>query len=181
MRIQPVRDPQHIGADLGNTIDEEKDQQLDREDKTKYSNPDDWEDTDKDELKKDDKKEKKEHEKDAVKDDQKQIKDLKKDEKEDKKDEKKDSKASVKDYSQYWDYAAERFDGKKRSELKDSDFLDSKTRTFPVVSCKNVKAAVSTWGLYKGDMSFETFKRKLKARAKKIGCESSLPKDWKED
>jgi len=161
--------------------DLKKDQELDREDKTKYSKADDWEDTDKDELKKDDKKEKKEHEKDAVKDDKKQIKDLKKDEKEDKKDEKKDSKASVKDYSQYWDYAAERFDGKKRSELKDSVFLDSKTRTFPVVSCKNVKAAVSTWGLYKGDMSFETFKRKLKARAKKIGCESSLPKDWKED
>ena len=75
---------------------------------------------------------------------------------------------------------AERFDGKKRGALKDSDFLDPKRRSFPVVSCKNVKAAVSTWGMYKGSMSFETFKSKLTARAKKLGCESSLPKSWTE-
>jgi hypothetical protein len=74
--------------------------------------------------------------------------------------------------------AAERFDGKKRSELKDSAFLDPERRSFPVVDCKNVKAAVSTWGMYKGPMSFETFKSKLKARAKQIGCEDSLPDSW---
>jgi|TARA_B100002019_G_scaffold147850_1_gene127299 hypothetical protein len=34
--------------------------------------------------------------------------------------------------------------------------------------------------MYKGPMSFETFKRKLTARAKKLGCEGSLPKTWKE-
>lgn len=77
--------------------------------------------------------------------------------------------------------AAERYDGKKRSELKDSAFLDPKRRSFPVVSCKNVRAAVSTWGMYKGPMSFEEFKRKLTARAKKLGCESSLPKTWKDE
>lgn len=74
---------------------------------------------------------------------------------------------------------AERFDGKKRSELPDSAFLDPKRRSFPVVSCKNVRAAVSTWGMYKGSMSFEEFKGKLTARAKKLGCASSLPKTWK--
>ena len=77
--------------------------------------------------------------------------------------------------------AAERYDGKKRSELEDSAFLDPKRRSFPVVSCKNVRAAVSTWGMYKGPMSFDEFKRKLTARAKKLGCESSLPKTWKDE
>ena len=69
---------------------------------------------------------------------------------------------------------------KKRSELKDSAFLDPKRRSFPVVDCKNVRAAVSTWGMYKGSMSFDEFKRKLTARAKKLGCEESLPKKWDE-
>ena len=86
----------------------------------------------------------------------------------------------MKDYSLYLE-GAERFDGKKRSELKESDFLDPKRRSFPVVSCKNVRAAVSTWGMYKGSMSFETFKSKLTRRAKKIGCESSLPKSWESE
>ena len=77
--------------------------------------------------------------------------------------------------------AAERYDGKKRSELEDSAFLDPKRRSFPVVSCKNVRAAVSTWGMYKGPMSFDEFKRKLTARANKLGCASSLPKAWKDE
>jgi len=159
--------------------DLKKDQELDREDKTKYSKADlpPWL-KDKKELKKDSKKEKEEHEKDAIKDDKKQVKDLKKDEKEDEKSEKKDKKSKASDYSKYWDYAAERFDGKKRSELKDSAFLDPKRRSFPVVNCKNVRAAVSTWGMYKGSMSFEEFKRKLTSRAKSLGCEGSLPKSW---
>jgi hypothetical protein len=33
--------------------------------------------------------------------------------------------------------------------------------------------------MYKGSMSLETFKRKLTARAKKLGCEGALPKSWK--
>lgn len=77
--------------------------------------------------------------------------------------------------------AAERFGGKKRSELKDSDFLDSDRRSFPVMSCQDVKDAVSAWGRYEGSMSFETFKSKLTARAKKLNCESALPEKWKEE
>ena len=73
---------------------------------------------------------------------------------------------------------AERFGGKKRSELKDSDFLDPKRRSFPVMSCKDVKDAVSAWGMYKGSMSFDEFKSKLTSRAKKLGCEGSLPDKW---
>tara|TARA_Y100000593_G_C4266294_1_gene314957 strand:- start:30 stop:1166 length:1137 start_codon:yes stop_codon:yes gene_type:complete len=164
--------------------DLKKDQELDKENKIKYTKADDapWEKTDEKELKEDTKKQKKEHEKDAVKDDKKQIKDLKKDIKEDKKDEK---KAKAADYSKYWDYvedyAEERYDGKTRSELKDSVFLDPKRRSFPVVNCRNVRAAVSTWGMYKGSMSFDEFKRKLTSRAKKLGCESSLPDSWKDE
>jgi len=85
------------------------------------------------------------------------------------------------DYSSYLANAAERFGGKKRSALKDSDFIDPKRRSFPVMSCKDVKDAVSTWGMYKGPMSFDTFKSKLTKRAKQLGCEGSLPKKWKED
>ena len=172
--------------------DLKKDEEFDKEDKTKYTKADEeaeakkgnlppWLNKDKKELKEDDKKEKGEHEKDAIKDDKKQVKDLKKDEKEDKKDEKKDKKSKAALYSELWDtYGAERFNKKKRSELKDSDFLDPTRRSFPVVDCKNVKAAVSTWGMYKGPMSFETFKSKLTSRAKKLGCEGSLPNSWED-
>ena len=83
----------------------------------------------------------------------------------------------MEDYSHYLE-GAERFGGKKRSKLKDSDFLDPKRRSFPVMSCKDVKDAVSTWGMYKGPMSFDEFKGKLTRRAKKLGCETSLPKKW---
>ena len=72
--------------------------------------------------------------------------------------------------------AAERFGGKKRGALKDSDFLDPKRRSFPVMSCKDVKDAISTWGLYKGPMSFDQFKSKLKSKASKLSC--PLPKSW---
>ena len=76
------------------------------------------------------------------------------------------------------DIAAERFDGKKRSALKDSDFLDPKRRSFPVMSAQDVKDAVSSWGRYKGSMTFDEFKSRLTRRAKKIGAESALPKSW---
>ena len=41
-----------------------------------------------------------------------------------------------------------KYGGKTRSELKDGDFLDPVRRSFPVVTCQNVKDAVSTWGMY---------------------------------
>jgi hypothetical protein len=74
-----------------------------------------------------------------------------------------------------------KYGGKTRSELKDSDFLDPVRRSFPVVTCQNVKDAVSAWGMYKGKMSFDTFKDRLTKRAKKIDCESSLPQKWKDE
>ena len=89
---------------------------------------------------------------------------------------------STQDDGSYFDHieGAERYNGKKRSELEDSDFLDPEGRSFPVVNCKNVKAAVSTWYLYKGKMSHKTFKERLKRKAKALNCESSLPDSWKD-
>lgn len=74
--------------------------------------------------------------------------------------------------------SAGKFGGKKRSELKDSDFLDPKRRSFPVMSCKDVEDAVSSWGMYKGSMSFDEFKSKLTSRAKELNCEDALPEKW---
>jgi hypothetical protein len=77
--------------------------------------------------------------------------------------------------------AQKRFGGEKRSSLKDSDFLDPKRRSFPVMSCQDVVDAVSSWGRYTGEMTFEEFKGKLTRRAKSLGCENSLPKKWREE
>lgn len=74
-----------------------------------------------------------------------------------------------------------RFGGKPRTTLKDSDFLDPERRSFPVMSCQDVKDAVSSWGRYKGDMTFEQFKDRLTRKAKSIGCEKALPEKWKEE
>jgi hypothetical protein len=147
-----------------------------------------WDKIDKKELKRDTKKEKEEHEEDAIEDDKSKIKKLKKGkpsekksaEKKDLKRDEKFDKKSEKTYADLLNEAAERFGGKKRSALKDSDFLDSKRRSFPVMSAQDVKDAVSSWGRYKGSMTFEEFKAKLTRRAKKIGAESSLPKSWTE-
>ena len=148
-----------------------------------------WDKIDKKELKRDTKKEKKEHEEDAIEDDKSKIKNLKKGKPSEKKEaEKKALKKDVKydkkskrSFAQMlMDIAAERFGGKKRSALKDSDFLDPKRRSFPVMSAQDVKDAVSSWGRYKGSMSFDEFKAKLTRRAKKIGAESALPKSWTE-
>jgi hypothetical protein len=132
-----------------------------------------WDKIDKKELKRDTKKEKEEHEEDAIEDDKSKIKKLKKGKPSEK-------KSAEKTYADLLNEAAERFGGKKRSALKDSDFLDSKRRSFPVMSAQDVKDAVSSWGRYKGSMTFEEFKAKLTRRAKKIGAESSLPKSWTE-
>ena len=147
-----------------------------------------WDKIDKKELKRDTKKEKKEHEEDAIEDDKSKIKKLKKGKPSEKKEaEKKALKKDVKydkeskSFAQMlMDIAAERFGGKKRGALKDSDFLDPKRRSFPVMSAQDVKDAVSSWGRYKGSMSFDEFKAKLTRRAKKIGAESALPKSWTE-
>ena len=129
---------------------------------------------------KDTKKQKVKHEKDAVEDDKEKIKKLGKGKPSEKKRaEKKALTTDIKyDKKSKETYAAERYGGEKRSDLKDSDFLDPKRRSFPVVTCKDVKDAVSSWGRYKGSMTFDQVKVKLTGRAKRLGCAGSLPKAW---
>ena len=73
---------------------------------------------------------------------------------------------------------AETYGGIERKKLKDSDFVFSDERAFPVMTAKDVKDAVSSWGRYRGGKSFEEFKRRLTALAKRKGLTSSLPKEW---
>tara|TARA_Y100001938_G_scaffold10048_1_gene12397 strand:- start:249 stop:1193 length:945 start_codon:yes stop_codon:yes gene_type:complete len=188
--------------------DDEEDKDDDKKSKKKEASKAAYEKIDEKELKRDTKKEKVEHEKDAISDDKSKIKKLEKGKPSAKKTrEKKDLKKDIKydkdskekmeaDYGMgddkkvkpkksyaemLMDIAAERYGGKKRSELKDSDFLDPKRRSFPVMSAQDVKDAVSSWGRYKGSMTFDEFKAKLIKRAKKIGAESALPKTFTED
>ena len=71
----------------------------------------------------------------------------------------------------------------QRDELPDNDFAVPQTRNFPVVTPADISDAVSSWGRYEGDVSFETFKRNLIAIAKRKGPDfvDALPEAWKEE
>src|SRR4030067_848536 len=73
--------------------------------------------------------------------------------------------------------------GVDREKLKDSDFVVSDERTFPVVTPGDVSDAVSSWGRYKGSKSFEVFKKRLIALCKRKGQGffDALPKEWKDE
>jgi len=73
---------------------------------------------------------------------------------------------------------AEEYGGKPRGDLADSDFVFPDSRTFPVMSAQDVRDAVSSWGRYKGPHSFEEFKRRLTALARRKGFEDALPDEW---
>lgn len=68
------------------------------------------------------------------------------------------------------------FGGKKRSKLKKSDFIFPDEQAFPVVTCDDARDAINSWGRYKGEHSFEEFKRRLTARMNKLNC--PLPEKW---
>ena len=76
---------------------------------------------------------------------------------------------------------AERYGGVRRSELEDSDFVFPEERAFPVMTSKDVKDAVSSWGRYRGDETFETFKKRLTALAKRKDMEDALPAEWRQE
>ena len=73
---------------------------------------------------------------------------------------------------------AERYGGKPREELEDSDFVIPKERKFPVMTAKDVRDAVSSWGRYKGSMEFPEFRKRLVAIAKRKGFEDAIPAAW---
>lgn len=71
----------------------------------------------------------------------------------------------------------------QRDALPDDDFAIPQTRNFPVASPEDIADAVSSWGRYEGDVSFETFKRNLIAIARRKGEEfvAMLPQAWKDE
>ena len=70
--------------------------------------------------------------------------------------------------------------GVDRDKLKASDFVFPKTRSFPVVTPADVSDAVSSWGRYKGPETFDSFKSKLTALARRKGAAfvKALPEAW---
>jgi hypothetical protein len=78
--------------------------------------------------------------------------------------------------------AQKTYSGKKRSELKDSDFLYPDERSFPIVSPADVKDAVNSFGRSKGK-NYEDFKRRLVRKVKSKGPEfvKALPQTIKEE
>lgn len=71
----------------------------------------------------------------------------------------------------------------QRDALPDDDFAIPSSRNFPVASPEDIADAVSSWGRYEGDVSFETFKRNLIAIARRKGDEfvAMLPQAWKDE
>lgn len=78
--------------------------------------------------------------------------------------------------------AQKTYKGQKRSELKDSDFLFPETRSFPIVTPQDVPDAISNFGRMKGQMSYDTFLKKLYNMLKRKGPEfvNALPEASKE-
>jgi hypothetical protein len=71
----------------------------------------------------------------------------------------------------------------QREEMPAGDFVIPETRNFPIVTPGDIDAAVSSWGRYRGDVSFETFKARLIELAKAKGEEfvARLPQAWKDE
>lgn len=78
--------------------------------------------------------------------------------------------------------SAEMYGGKKRSELKDSDFLFPETRSFPIVIPADVPDAINNFGRMKGPMTYDAFLKKLYNKVKNKGPEfvAALPEATKE-
>lgn len=70
------------------------------------------------------------------------------------------------------------FGGTPRKDLPDSAFIDPDKRSFPVMTAQDVRDAVSSWGRYTGNLSFEQFKERLTRRARAIGAADALPEKW---
>lgn len=78
--------------------------------------------------------------------------------------------------------AQKTYGDKKRSELKNSDFLYPNERSFPIVTPADVKDAVNSFGRSKGK-DFNDFKRRLvkKVRSKGADFVKALPQTIKDE
>lgn len=79
--------------------------------------------------------------------------------------------------------AQQKYGGKKRSELKDSDFLFPETRSFPIVSPQDVRDAINNFGRMGGNMTYDAFIKKLyrKARSKGQAFVDAIPESTKKE
>jgi hypothetical protein len=75
------------------------------------------------------------------------------------------------------------YKGKKRSELKDSDFLFPETRTFPITTPQDVRDAISNFGRMKSNMTYDAFVKKLYKKAKSKGADfvAAIPEKTKKE
>lgn len=77
--------------------------------------------------------------------------------------------------------AQKTYQGKKRSDLKDSDFLFPETRSFPIVTPQDVPDAINNYGRMKDQMSYDAFLKKLYNKIKnKPSFVAALPEASKE-
>lgn len=72
---------------------------------------------------------------------------------------------------------------KEREDMPAGDFVLPDTRNFPIITPDDVPAAVSSWGRYEGEATFEEFKAKLIALAKRKGPDfvAALPQAWRDE
>jgi len=192
------------GGDKKDSDKKSEDKKSSKKDESKAKSKAEWDKLDKKELKRDTKKEKKGHEKDAVKDDQSKISklkkgapsekksveihDLKKDEKFDKARAAEAVKIEVKKQGEVLEVDIEEaaqkyFGGKKRSNLKSSDFLFPAKRSFPIATPADVPDAVSNFGRMSGNMPYDEFKKKLVSFVKRKGPKfvAALPNTIKKE
>ena len=89
----------------------------------------------------------------------------------------------VLDFSEQIKAAQKTYSGKKRSELKDTDFLFPETRSFPIVSPQDVRDAISNFGRMKSNMTYDQFIKKLYQKAKSKGKEfvDAIPDSTKKE
>ena len=75
------------------------------------------------------------------------------------------------------------YKNKKRSELKDSDFLFPEDRSFPIVSPQDIRDAINNFGRMKGDMSYDIFIKKLYQKTKSKGPDfvAAIPESTKKE
>lgn len=73
------------------------------------------------------------------------------------------------------------YKGKKRSELKDSDFLFPEDRSFPITTVQDVRDAISNFGRMKKAMSYDVFIKKLWQKAKSKGLEAGIPEKTRKE
>lgn len=72
---------------------------------------------------------------------------------------------------------------KEREEMPAGDFVIPETRNFPVVTPDDIPAAVSSWGRYQGNVTFDEFKARLIALAQRKGRAfvDALPQSWRDE